>query len=145
MTSWVVADSGLLIATQLTETYSPQADTIFKQWERERVQITAPVLFRYELISAVRKHVYRGTISAQEGDRIRERLLRYPVTIIYDDRLLRRAYELATQLNRPTAYDAQYLALAEHLKCDFWTADEKLYNAVHLALPYVHWLGHFSA
>ncbi|MBC8099768.1 MAG: type II toxin-antitoxin system VapC family toxin [Armatimonadetes bacterium] len=45
-------------------------------------------------------------------------------------KLYRRAYELAEQLSLPTAYDAQYLAVAEHLGCDFWTADERLYNAV---------------
>ena len=61
-----------------------------------------------------------------------------------DDPLLRRGYELATQFNRPTAYDAQYLAVAERLQCEFWTVDERLYNAVKQALPWVKWLGNFA-
>jgi predicted nucleic acid-binding protein len=48
-------------------------------------------------------------------------------------------------LNRPTAYDAQYLALAERLACDFWTADERLFNAASQQLPYVKWVGNLSS
>jgi len=50
---------------------------------------------------------------------------------------------LATHFNRPTAYDAHYLALAEMLGCEFWTADRRLYNAVKEELPWVKWLSDF--
>ncbi|MBL8156360.1 MAG: type II toxin-antitoxin system VapC family toxin [Anaerolineae bacterium] len=53
----------------------------------------------------------------------------------------RRAYELATEYNHPTAYDAQYLAVAERYQCDFWTADERLFNAVSGRFPSIYWLG----
>ena len=52
-----------------------------------------------------------------------------------------RAFELAARLRRPAAYDAHYLALAEHLECPFWTADERLYNAVRNDFPSIRWLG----
>lgn len=55
-----------------------------------------------------------------------------------------RAWQLATQFKRPTAYDAYYLSLAEYLECEFWTGDERLYNAVRDELPWVKWLRHFS-
>jgi predicted nucleic acid-binding protein len=55
-----------------------------------------------------------------------------------------RAFELADRLERPVAYDTHYLALAEHLGCEFWTADERLVNAVQGALPWVKWLGQMS-
>ncbi len=42
------------------------------------------------------------------------------------------------------SYDAHYLALAEHLGCEFWTADKRLHNAVHEKLPWVRGLGDFS-
>lgn len=71
--------------------------------------------------------------------------LAYPVQLYFDNELLKRAYDLAEQLNRPAAYDAQYLALAERLGCDFWTADEKLFNAVGASLTWVRWLGAFSS
>jgi predicted nucleic acid-binding protein len=73
--------------------------------------------------------------------RARDALLSYPLTLHFDDDLLKRGYELATQYNRPTAYDAQYLALAERLSCAFWTAGKRLFNAVSNRLPQVKWLG----
>jgi len=54
-----------------------------------------------------------------------------------------RASEMARRLNHPAAYDAHYLALAEMYTCPFWTADERLFNAVHEALNWVHWLGDY--
>ncbi|GIV76846.1 MAG: hypothetical protein KatS3mg050_1240 [Litorilinea sp.] len=54
------------------------------------------------------------------------------------------AWELAKQFNQPRAYDTAYLALAQLHQCDFWTADEKLYNAVKDALPWVKWVGNFA-
>ncbi|MBM4457262.1 MAG: type II toxin-antitoxin system VapC family toxin [Chloroflexi bacterium] len=50
---------------------------------------------------------------------------------------------MARRLNHPAAYDAHYLALAEMYTCPFWTADERLFNAVHEALNWVHWLGDY--
>jgi predicted nucleic acid-binding protein len=57
--------------------------------------------------------------------------------------LSEQALELAVRFNRPAAYAAHYLALAEHLGCPFWTADERLYNAVRPDLPYIQWLGDY--
>ncbi len=48
---------------------------------------------------------------------------------------------IAQALNLPTIYDALYLALARDHGCEFWTADERLYNAVRDRLPWVHWIG----
>ncbi|HEX6305251.1 MAG TPA: hypothetical protein VFZ76_13740 [Anaerolineales bacterium] len=40
----------------------------------------------------------------------------------------------------PSAYYAQYLALAERLEAEFWTADERLARKVERQLPWVHLL-----
>jgi predicted nucleic acid-binding protein len=61
------------------------------------------------------------------------------------DALLKRGYELAEEFNRPTAYDAQYLALAERLSCDFWTADERMSNAVSGKFLSIRWLGNWKS
>lgn len=51
------------------------------------------------------------------------------------------ALRLAQEFNRPRAYDTAYLALAELRRCEFWTADERLYNSVRDRLDWVHWVG----
>ena len=70
--------------------------------------------------------------------------LAFDVALLSYSDLHVRAWELATKLNRPTAYDAHYLALAEELGCEFWTADTRLHNAVKDTLSWVHGLGQAS-
>jgi predicted nucleic acid-binding protein len=48
-----------------------------------------------------------------------------------------RAWELARQYDRPTTYDASYLALAVSAGCELWTADGRLVKAVAASLPWV--------
>ena len=143
-TSWAVIDSGILLATVLTEQYSKEAKTLVKSLTGQQTQVAVPMLFRYEIVAVLRKHVYRGSLSAEEAVSKCNLLLAQPVQAMVDDTLLRRGFELAAQFNRPTAYDSQYLAVAERLDCEFWTADEKLYNALKAHLSWIKWLGSFT-
>jgi len=49
---------------------------------------------------------------------------------------LRLAFVWTRRLKRAVAYDSFYLALAESLGCDLWTADQRLHHAVDA--PWVH-------
>jgi predicted nucleic acid-binding protein len=137
----VVVDAGIVLATVLTEPFRPQARALLGNFAAQDIQIVVPTLFWYEIIAVLRKNVYRGTLKASDAEQYRDILLKQPVQTVIDEALLRRAFAFATQFNRPTAYDAQYLAVAEQFGCDFWTADEKLFNVVHQALSWVKWLG----
>jgi predicted nucleic acid-binding protein len=145
MTSWVVADAGIFLAAVLEESYSKQASALIKLWNTEDRQIAAPTLFRYEIIAVIRKNVFRVLLAPEDALEKRDILLSLAQKLRFfvDDDLLRRSYELATQLNRPTAYDSQYLAVAERLDCEFWTADQKLFNTVTGTLSRVKWVGSY--
>ena len=52
---------------------------------------------------------------------------------------------MARQLNQNAAYDAHYLALAQSVGCDLWTADERFYRAASPSIENVRWLGEFVA
>ena len=54
--------------------------------------------------------------------------------------LYRAAREFARRFNRPTVYDCCYLALAAIIGCDYWTADQRLVNALGGRLPWVRTL-----
>lgn len=47
-----------------------------------------------------------------------------------DKALALQANKWRAKLNRGAAYDSFYVALAERLQCDLWTADKKLVNVV---------------
>jgi len=143
MTSWVVADSSIFIATVVRDTQTIHAEALIAMWTRQRFRIAAPYLFRYEVTSTIRKHIARGTLLLDTGREAIKSLNAYPIEYFTDDDLLDRGFELATQYGRSTAYDSFYLALAERLKCDFWTGDLKLFNAVSASLTGVKWSGNF--
>lgn len=141
MTSWVVVDSGVALATALSEPFTARAVARFTIWEQQNVQLAAPAQFQYEIVSVLRNRVFRRLLMADEAVLLRDQLLARPVDLLMDQALIKRAYDLATQYNRPTVYDAQYLAVAERLKCEFWTLDERLFNAVRQELTWVRWIG----
>jgi len=139
--SQIVIDSGVLIASVFVETLTSEAKGLLKQFVGAQVVLNAPTLLSYELIAVSRKAVYQTRVTSEQGRIARDQLLSYPVVLHFDVALLARAYELSEAFNRPTAYDAQYLALAERLSCDFWTADERMFNAVRGKFPTIRWLG----
>jgi predicted nucleic acid-binding protein len=138
----LVVDSNILIAFALAdEPLHTQANQVLSTWSAARTLLVAPRLFRSEITAVVRKVVYQNRITHEQGRKILARLLIYPVEFHEDDTLLKAAYELADKLNRPRAYDTQYLALAARLSCEFWTADERLFNTAKDKFPLIRWLG----
>jgi predicted nucleic acid-binding protein len=142
--SWVVADSGIFLAAALTEEYTLQATSLIEMWQKSSFQIAAPTLFQYEVVAVMRKSVHRGRLTDKDAIYQRDLLLAYPIQYMLDEKLLKRAYEIATLYNRPTAYDSQYLAVAERLQCDFWTTDERLFNSLTGFLSWVKWIGNMK-
>lgn len=54
-TSYAVVDSGILLATVQTETYTQHATTLLNQFAQQQIQMIAPVLLRYEVVAVARK------------------------------------------------------------------------------------------
>ena len=52
-----------------------------------------------------------------------------------------RALEVADKLGLRASYDAHYLALAEHLGVELWTADDRFWNAAKGSFPWMRWVG----
>ena len=62
-----------------------------------------------------------------------------------DPNLHARAMQIAGQLRQGAVYDAHYLALADILGCEYWTADERFYRAAAPVSQRVRWIGEFPA
>lgn len=105
-------------------------------------QPAAPALWAYETTSAIAKSVHFGAITEEEAHQALERLdsLRLHLFVADAEQNLA-AFNWTLQLKRASAYDSYYLALAQTLECDFWTADKRLFSALQDAHPaWVHWI-----
>lgn len=141
---WVCADASLVIKLVVEEIGSREARALWRSWQYEGRDIAAPPLLRYEVTSVLRKHVVRGLRTASESQQALSRALAFDIQYLELTNLHQRAFDLAERLNRSAAYDAHYLAVAEYLNCEFWTADERLVNSVRDELAWVKWLGELN-
>lgn len=144
MTSQICVDAGILLKLVLQEPDSHLAEALWQRWVREGVQLIAPQLFAFEVTAVIRKLTHRGVLEALLAEKALKTALAFDVSLQTFDGIHERAWQLAAEFDRPTAYDTHYLALAENVNCAFWTADQKLFNAVSQKLDWVHWLGNFK-
>jgi len=141
----VCVDASLAIKWIFPEDLSDQAGNLRRQWRRDEVTLVAPPLFPAEVTSIIRERAFRGELSLAQADAVLERTLLWPVSLSAPlPALQRTALSYAHRFNHPKAYDAQYLALADVLGCEFWTGDRRLVNSLRSALPWVKWVGDFS-
>ena len=141
MTTPVCVDSSFVLKLALPEKHSPDAVEHFSAWTAEGRPVIAPSLLAFEVTSVLRGAMLRrGVDRATAIDSLND-FLAIPIRLLRSPDLHRRAFELADELGLSAAYDAHYLAVAEAHECEFWTADEKLYNAVKDKLSWVKWIG----
>ena len=144
MSDFVVVDASLALKWLLEEDDSNQAQALLESWGREDRRPAAPHLLPAEVTNALHQQVVKGELTVPRA-----------VTLIDDLRSLvdlhalphvhGRALELASELGQGAAYDCHYLALAEALGCELWTADERFRRAARPAFPFVHALSEVDA
>lgn len=83
----------------------------------------APELLDLEVANALRRYTVFGTLPVEWGRDALEDLRGFPITRYPHGFLLRRVWELRSNV---TAYDAAYLALAEGLGATLLTRDKRL-------------------
>lgn len=140
-TSPVCVDASILIKLAAPEPDRPLALALWQRWLNADRQIVAPYLLPFEVTSAIWQKARRRVVSEEEARTMIEKLLALGVRLLHPSDLSLHAFDLAVRCRLNTVYDAHYLALAEMLEADFWTADERLYNSTKADFPTVHWLG----
>ena len=124
------------------ETLADKANALYADYAQGQFSLLVPAFWDYEVANGVNKAIARGDLTEEEGHDAIALLLavrahRVPLPAP------QQSYELARRYRR-SVYDSWYLALAETTGCIFWTADAKLYNAVHENLAFVKWLGDYA-
>ncbi|PKN91142.1 MAG: hypothetical protein CVU44_20475 [Chloroflexi bacterium HGW-Chloroflexi-6] len=143
MSYWVI-DANIAIRTALD--MNEALDNFWKRIDQEQISPCAPRLWMSETTSAIRFLLAQKQITADEAGQAMRTIHGLRVEIIdEDEEICLRALELAGRLGQSKAYDAIYLALAEKLAVDFWTADERLaQRGQDLKLPWIHAIGELN-
>lgn len=115
-----------------------KADTLWETWHREERRLVAPTPLYYEITNALHRYAVQGDLLPAEAQALLDLALRLDIELVGDGELHRRALQLADTFTLPAAYDAHYLALAERLGAELWTADARLSRAVWNRLPWVY-------
>jgi len=137
----VCLDASFVVRFLVDEKSAPWTDALWDAWRRARRPLAAPTLLYYEVSNALHRYVMAGDLTPEEAAALLDAALRLDITLYGDADLHRGALRLAQRLGLPTVYDAHYLALAERLGAELWTADRRLVNAVRPYLPWVRLLG----
>lgn len=146
----VVVDTSVAVKWVLAEADSATAHALLAEWTANGVSMLAPALFAYEVTNVLRQQIRKGILTLDEAKLALVGMSTLGPALAAStspqDVLTAstRALELAHQFGLPAAYDAHYLALAEREGCDYWTADQRLWNAVKATLPWVRWLGNYT-
>ncbi len=145
MSEFVVVDASLAFKWLVEEEDSDRATALARLWDDEGSQPAAPQLMPFEVANALHRRVLRCELTVGNAADLMQDLMSFGIAFHATPDLHSRALALASQLNQGVAYDAHYLALAESLGCEVWTADKRFYRAASSGVDYVRWIGEFNS
>ena len=138
----VCVDANIVVALIYANADSARAQALVDEQRSAGEPIVAVDLLGYEVTNTMRRLVRAGlTLDSARAALARIPALGielHPAAALHD-----RALVIAHEAGAGAAYDAHYVALAEALACDLWTADQKLVNALSVRFQFVRWLGDY--
>ena len=144
MSGYVVVDASLVVKWLVEEDDSDKAHAVLQSWVAQDITRIAPFLMPFEVANVLHRRVLRSELSVGDSTRMIARLLESRLELHQPPGLHVRALQLASELKQGAAYDAHYLALAESVGCELWTADERFFRAVIPSIDNVRWIGEFG-
>ena len=138
MNKYLVIDASFAFRLILPGPLQKRCQTLVTQWQTAGYTLCASALWLYEITSALCKGVHSGRIIRAEGQRALTLAQEIGVQLFPPDNAqTTAAFDWTLRLKRAAAYDSFYLALAETLHGELWTADKRLSNAA--GAPWVHY------
>jgi predicted nucleic acid-binding protein len=143
--SKAIIDANIGVYSVLNTPHSTQAVAVIQYCMKREMGLFAPVLWWYEVASVLHRYLFDRIITESIADEALE-ILFSELTVQPVEDLYRPAFDWASRLKQRSAYDGFYLAAAEHLEAEFWTADQALVNnARQLGVAWIHWMGEITA
>ena len=103
---------------------------LWEKWATDEVKLVAPSLLHYEVTNGLYRYYKAGIYPPETVKTTLRAALALPIELVTVSDLHPRATEIAMRFNLPATYDAHYLAFAEWMEVDLWTADMRLVNSL---------------
>ena len=133
----IVVDASVFLKLLLPEELSDEVRRLWGEWVEHDTEVAAPFLLAYEVTSVLRNKVFRREISREAGEAAFAAFRTQEVSLLHPEGIEEKAWDLAKQWNHPNCYDPTYLALAEFLDCELWTADRRFVASLRKKVPRV--------
>jgi predicted nucleic acid-binding protein len=138
---FVVVDASLAIKWVLKEDLRAEALVLLSRWDQDGVTKLAPSWFSCEIANVLLKRMWKSKLTLLEAQTSLDSIASAVVVRDIEPIVAKRGLEIAWSLGRTASYDSHYVAMAEHLGVELWTADERFWNAASPTFPFVKWLG----
>ena len=127
--STVCVDASIVLRHILQPDDEP-VKKLWLSWISQQYRLISPTLLYYEVTNGLYQQQKYGLLSPETIRDSLELALSLPINLVGEVGLHQRAREIATQYKLPATYDAHYLALAEGMGIELWTADARLVNTL---------------
>ena len=101
-------------------------------------------MFAYEVTNILHRQAVSGKLTYDEAKQGLSKLFSLGILLKFSfyEEISVQAIAFAQRFHLPATYDAHYLA--DHERCEFWTADARLWNVVKNELSWAHLLNDFG-
>jgi predicted nucleic acid-binding protein len=124
----IILDASFVGSMVLLEPTSHLTRSLYEAWKEQQAELYAPSLLVLEVGTSIRKNAVRGLISesaAADSLAAFQALVKY-ITLAPVAGLVLGAWAIALKYRLLNLYDASYVALADQLGGEVWTADARM-------------------
>lgn len=133
----VSVDASFIIRLIVSSDNNNSYNIKWQEWHSSNTVIVAPTLIMYEVSHGIYRYQKAGQMTQDEAESLLDSALNLGIRFYGDANLHQEAFKIASLYNLSATYDAHYLALAQRLQVELWTADKRLFNAVSQSLSWV--------
>ena len=139
----IAVDASVAAQWLFAEEHSTQADELLRAALQRAEPLVTPPLLPIEVANIIRQRLRRRQLQLGAARTLLAQFLAVPISLQVPQGLYDRALVLADEYALPAIYDAHYVALAELLKVELWTADQRLLRTLGNRLPLVRWIADY--
>ncbi len=139
----IVIDASVVVPLIIAHPLTRAAEDCLRHWKQEYYRLVSPCFMPVEVVSALRQAVFLGKFNPQQALQAVDILMAMGIELVLPSaEVLQASLRWAERLGQSKAYDSQYVALAEQMEAELWSADERLVHGLQAQdVNWAHWIG----